>query len=163
GANGIWQVNTRQKLYGPSPHGMSWGNTPWEDAYQLPGSEQLGLAKRLLARYPWWQFEPHPEWTEPGWTKELNDLPFTCGRHDVPMAAGIPRKVRFIYIPLGTWLQWVKEIEKKVRYRAKFFNPVNGDEQNLGEVKPDAKGNWKCPRMPMFQDWVLVLEAIGAK
>ncbi|MCD6335811.1 MAG: DUF4038 domain-containing protein [Candidatus Latescibacteria bacterium] len=38
GANGIWQVNTREKPYGASPHGMAWGNTPWEDAYQLPGS-----------------------------------------------------------------------------------------------------------------------------
>lgn len=28
GANGIWQVNTREKPYGPSPHGRSWGDTP---------------------------------------------------------------------------------------------------------------------------------------
>ncbi len=61
GANGIWQVNTREKPYGPSPHGMSWGNTPWEEAFQLPGSTNLSLAKRFLEKYSWWQFEPHPE------------------------------------------------------------------------------------------------------
>ena len=36
GANGIWQVNTRETPFGPSPHGLAWGNTPWEEAYQLP-------------------------------------------------------------------------------------------------------------------------------
>jgi len=165
GANGIWQVNTRQKPYGPSPHGMSWGNTPWEEAYRLPGSEQAGLAKRFLSRYSWWKFEPHPEWVEPGWTKELNDLPFTCGRHDVPMAAGIPGKVRIIYLPLGMGLQRVKGIEKDARYQVKFFNPVNGAEREIGEVKPDAKGNWEYGkiRMPIYQDWLIVLEAKGAR
>ena len=169
GANGIWQVNTRKKPYGPSPHGMSWGNTPWEDACQLPGSEQIGLAKRLLARYPWWKLEPHPEWVEPGWTKELNDLPFTCGRHDVPLAAGMPGKLRIIYSPMGTGLQRVKGIEKNACYRAKFFDPITGAEKEVGEVKPDAKGNWSLPSLipggiewvkwPIYQDWILVLEA----
>ena len=37
GANGIWQVNTRTTPFGPSPHGMAWGNTPWEDAVSAPG------------------------------------------------------------------------------------------------------------------------------
>ena len=37
GANGIWQMNTRHEPFGPSPHGGSWGDTPWEDAYRLPG------------------------------------------------------------------------------------------------------------------------------
>lgn len=65
GANGIWQVNTREKPYGASPHGMAWGDTPWEEAYCLPGSAQLGMAKRLLERYEWRRIEPHPEWVEP--------------------------------------------------------------------------------------------------
>ena len=32
GANGIWQVNGRDKPYGLSPHGHSWGGPSWEDA-----------------------------------------------------------------------------------------------------------------------------------
>ncbi|HEV3257336.1 MAG TPA: DUF4038 domain-containing protein [Gemmataceae bacterium] len=62
GANGIWQVNRRDKPYGASPHGGNWGTTPWDDAMKLPGSRQVGLAKALLDRYPWQRFEPHPEW-----------------------------------------------------------------------------------------------------
>lgn len=171
GANGIWQVNTRAHPFGPSPHGMSWGHTPWEEAYQLPGSHQLGVAKRLLARYPWWQFEPHPEWIEPPWTDELFDVPFTFGRHDIPLAAGIPGKVRIIYQPLGISLKMVKRIEHGAHYRVRLFNPVSGTELDAGEVKPDADGNWIphlpglplwCP-FPIYQDWVIVLEAQDAQ
>lgn len=167
GANGLWQVNTRQHPYGPSPHGMSWGDTSWEEACRLPGSAQLGLARRLLERYPWRQFEPHPEWVEPGWTPELQNLPFTSGRHDIPLAAGIPGKVRVIYQPLGTTLKMVKGMETGARYKARLFNPVSGAQQDAGAVEADAAGNW-IPRLPglpdwfpfpVYQDWVLILEA----
>ena len=163
GANGIWQVNTRRQPYGPSPHGMSWGNTPWEDACRLPGSEQVGIAKRLLEKYPWWEFEPHQEWVEPHWTEELYDQPYTWGRHDIPLAAGIPGRVRVIYVPMGTGLNMVKHLEQGVCYRLRLGNPVDGTELDGGEVKPDTSGNWvpEHPRqkLPIYQDWVFILEA----
>jgi hypothetical protein len=62
GANGIWQVNQKDKPYGKSPHGGDYGHIPWDEAMKLPGSGQLGAAKRLLEKYPWQKFEPHPEW-----------------------------------------------------------------------------------------------------
>ena len=74
GANGIWQVNRRDRPYGKSPHGGNWGNTAWDDAMRLPGSRQVGLAKKILDRRgPWWELEPHPDWvtvdsTEPKFT-----------------------------------------------------------------------------------------------
>ena len=36
GANGIWQVNTRERPFGPSPHGRSWGDVPWDVAARTP-------------------------------------------------------------------------------------------------------------------------------
>ena len=151
GANGIWQVNRREQPYGPSPHGMAWGNTPWDEAAQLPGSMQLGLAKRLLERYQWWRFEPHPEWVEPHWTEDDYVLPY---------AAGIPGEVRVIYYPLGRWIKAVKGLESGTGYRAFLFNPTNAEELDLGDVELDANGDWPMPlsRMPIYQDWVLVLE-----
>ncbi len=151
GANGIWQVNTADQPYGPSPHGMTWGNTPWEEASQLPGSGQVGIGKQLLERYEWWDFEPHPEWVEPHGTKD---------RPNAPYASGIPRKVRVLFMPSGVWGMTLKTIEPDVQYRAYLFNPVNGEQQDLGSVKPDKQGDWKIPlaRTPIFQDWVLVLE-----
>jgi hypothetical protein len=34
----------RGQPLGPSPHGASWGDTPWEEALQLPGGNQVALA-----------------------------------------------------------------------------------------------------------------------
>jgi hypothetical protein len=151
GANGVWQVNTREKPFGPSPHGMAWGHTPWEDAFQLPGSGQLGLAKRLLERYEWWRFEPHPEWVEPHWSKDKYLLPY---------AAGIPAEVRIMFLPSFTPTLTVKGIELATSYRAFLVNPVDRSEHDLGAVKPDDQGDWRIPlaRLPIYQDWLLVLE-----
>ncbi|OPZ31399.1 MAG: putative endoglucanase [Lentisphaerae bacterium ADurb.BinA184] len=171
GANGIWQVNTRPQPYGPSPHGMTWGNTPWEEAHRRPGSAQVGLGGRLLSRLPWWEIEPHPEWVEPGWNGSLDEQPFTCGRHDVPLAAGIPGRLRIIYCPLGTGLRRVKGIEAGVRYRVYLFDPLTGAVTAGGVAVADADGAW-TPAMPglpawfprpIYQDWVLVLTADGVE
>ena len=62
GANGIWQLNREGQPYGLSPHGGTWGATPWNEAMKLPGSRQVGLAKRLLEQFDWPRFEPHNEW-----------------------------------------------------------------------------------------------------
>ena len=155
GANGIWQVNTREKPFGKSPHGTSWGNLPWEDALQLPGSGQLGLGKRLLERYPWWEFETHLEWVEP---------------HQVPgnrlscYAAGIPGRIRVVYIPtMEIWTAWqgslvIKRLEKAAVYEAMWFDPKTGETHDLGKVRGSNKGEWPVPKPPVFQDYVIVLE-----
>ena len=56
----------------------------------------------------------------------------------------------------------IKGLESDVDYRAVLFNPVNGVEEDLGPVEPDADGRWRpwWRRPPLFQDWVMVLEAL---
>jgi hypothetical protein len=155
GANGLWQVNSREKPYGPSPHGTSWGDTPWEEAYQLPGSAQLGLGKRLLERHPWQAFEPHPEWVEP---------------HQGPQnrmsvyAAGVPGQVRFLFIPAqASWVAWggrlvVRQLEEGASYHGFYFNPRDGQAHDLGTVTGNEQDEYVLPKPPVFQDWVVVLE-----
>jgi hypothetical protein len=148
GANGIWQVNTATQPFGPSPHGRSWGDTPWDVAYQLPGSQQIGLGKQLLSGYSWWRFEPHPEWVEPHWSKENYILPY---------AAGIPSEVRFVFVPVGDAPK-LKYLEPGVVYQAFLFNPAVGTKHELGKVTGDAEGCWQPPSLPTFADWIMVLE-----
>jgi hypothetical protein len=150
GANGIWQVNTREHPYGPSPHGGTWGDVPWDVAAELPGSQHIGLGKGLLMRYSWWRFEPHLEWVDPHWSKE---------DYEHPYAAGIPGEVRVIFIPSPAWKPpTVKNIESGVSYRAFYYDPKSGKEHNLDDVTSDAASSWKPPMAPTFADWVLVLE-----
>jgi hypothetical protein len=156
GANGIWQVNTITKPYGFSPHGTSWGDTPWEEAYRLPGSEQVGIARKLFEKYNWWDFKPHPEWINEHITNE---------KAIAPSAAGIPGEVRIIFIPVLAGCKYtgiiVQNVENDIKYRAYYFNPENGGEIDLGIVRPDEDGNWKPSKMSIFQDWVLVMQRCG--
>jgi hypothetical protein len=68
GANGIWQNNRRGSPHGPSPTAGSpaigYGTISWDEAMHLPGSAQVGFAKKFLEQYDWTQFRPHPEWAE---------------------------------------------------------------------------------------------------
>lgn len=61
GANGIWQMNQPGIPYGNSPHGGTYGPTPWSEAMNLPGSAQLGLAKKLLVSLGAEQFTPRKD------------------------------------------------------------------------------------------------------
>lgn len=88
GANGIWQLNDKNCPYGVSPHGAQWGTTSWQEAYRLPGSQQLGYLKQYLTRFQWWRFEQHPEWVENPCSGEALDGNF---------AMGIPGEVRLFF------------------------------------------------------------------
>ena len=149
GANGIWQVNTRQKPYGLSPHGHAWGGPGWEDAYQLPGSRQMGLGKSLLSRYSWWKLEPRPELLEPHWSAQDYWRPF---------AAHIPGEAVVAYSPMAWKALAFSGLEPGRSYRAFLFNPSDGSEVPWGDVQADGSGTWKAPEFPIIRDWVVVLD-----
>lgn len=88
--------------------------------------------------------------------------------------AGVPGEVRVAQLPHGNFGTFfptnpglatgpslkVKGLEGGTDYRAFYFDPRSGDEQNLGEVSADQGGGWQPPASPpIIQDWVLVLEA----
>ena len=150
GANGIWQASTKEQPYGPSPHGRCWGNTPWQEAMHLPGSRQLGLARKLLAELPWWQMTPHHEWVENGWDGK---------DYWRAVAAGIPKKLRVIYAPSVWNPPKVLGVEPGIRYTASYFDPTNGERIPLGEVKPGADRSWTPPVPPEVHDWVIIMRA----
>ncbi len=177
GANGVWQANQREKPFGNSPNGNNWGNTPWEDAYKLDGSRQLGLAAKLLQNYDWGDFEFHPEWVSV--KGDRNEL-------TVPLATGIPRQVRIIYF-FGTKFIWsnrpfkiihflycyglrslwnrkpfkVLKLESDINYSAHFWNPRNAEKLNIGPVTINKHNEWQIPSSPDSDDWILILEALN--
>ena len=149
GANGIWQMSTIERPYGPSPHGRSWGNTPWREAMHLPGGAQIARGAKFLASLPWTEIEPHNEWVENGW--DGSDA-------DQPLAAGIPGKLRVIYCPMLWDGPKVLGIEPVTAYDAEYFDPVEGGITEIGPVTPDEAGAWQAPYPPLMHDWVLVLK-----
>ncbi|RAP77911.1 DUF4038 domain-containing protein [Paenibacillus montanisoli] len=151
GAMGIWQMNARKQLYGASPHGLTWGNALWEDAYRYKGSFQVGIGKKIVEKFRWWEFEPHPEWiNHPG------------RNNSRPSAAGIPGQTRVVFLPClgGCVFEGfvILGLEDDVKYRAYHIDPETGEEFDLGEVIPGANKDWKSPAPKTFHDWLLVLQ-----
>jgi hypothetical protein len=152
GANGIWQVNEKNKPYGPSPHGMGYGDTSWEDAAGLPGSAQIGISKKFLSGFKWWEFEPHPEWLDFRRKRKLllNKL-----------AAGIGDKVRIFYM----FPDWSADcifrgLKPRKKYKMQLFDPILGRTYKFRKFRADPKGTWVYDgRMPLFQDWIIIIKA----
>ena len=86
GANGIWQNNRPGDPHGRSPNGPGYGKISSQDAMRLPGSGQLGMAKRLFEKYPWQRFRPHPEWA----AYEQNGRATLLGSHWIWFPEGNP-------------------------------------------------------------------------
>lgn len=152
GANGIWQMSTPDFPYGLSPHGRSWGNTPWKEAYKLPGSKQIGLGGKFIQRFEWWKLERHPEWVEPAAKPEED--PYS------PSVCGIPGKLRIVYAPMLWNAPKIVGIEKGVEYKAYYFDPIKGEDIDLGKVKANENGEWTPEQLPPeVHDWLIVMEA----
>jgi hypothetical protein len=150
GAAGVWHAS----IEGDPGIARVYDFTTWKEGMNFPGSAQLGLGKKLLEQYPWWKFEPHPEWVEAG-----------C------FAAGIPGEVRFIYLPRRNVYNWtgptVKNLEPDVDWHVYYFDPATGRKFDQGTIKARVKaGDTPADpvdfkkNVPSPQDWVLVLERV---
>ncbi|MDP6108089.1 MAG: hypothetical protein QGI33_06620, partial [Candidatus Brocadiia bacterium] len=120
----------------------------WQEACSLPGSEHLGVGKRLLERYEWWRMEPAPESVGPHWNPD---------DYLQPYAVVIPGQCRIVYFTTGSKGWWwqgvqVKGLEGAQGYRAFWLDPITGGEHDLGGVRPDGDGVWRAPLPPVFQD-----------
>jgi hypothetical protein len=154
GANGIWQCNRPGQPHGPSPNGakdgVGYGKISWDEAMNLAGSRQVALGKKLFEQYPWHRFIPHPEWVT--FTNQA------AGRLDGPHAAGIPGKVRIIWVPRSEPII-VHDLGTRASWAATYFDPTSGERKGLGKVRADDAGTWRCNAPPgPDHDWVMVLE-----
>ena len=152
GTDSLWQMNSRKQPFGESASGFTWGNWPWEEAMHWPGSTHVSVGKRILEKFEWWRFEPHPEWISAAEEKD--------GRGLIAAAAGIPGEVRVFYFAKGFWSKHkLLKLEPGVKYRATFISPLDGKEYPVGiPLEADAAGSCAVPRGPINQDWVLVLK-----
>jgi hypothetical protein len=152
GADGIWQFNTKEQLFGPSPGGYAWGNTPWEEAYRWQGSHYVGLGRKILQRFDWHHFTPHPKWIDPAANEKQVQHAY---------AAGIPGKERLFYFPRGV-MPWgqrftIRHLDCTATYQATFIDPLTGKEFPLEHPITRVK-EWTIPHAPILQDWLLSLE-----
>jgi hypothetical protein len=146
GANGIWQVNMPEHPYDAYPHAMKWGNMPWNEAMNLPGSTRLSVARRLIESLPLWhKLEPRPEWVA-GDSDKL-----------VPLCAAVGDQLRVVYM-LTPGTVKLLSLTPGARYTAAWFNPISGEKLADFILVSDAAGNSSTASPAGDQDWVLTLK-----
>jgi hypothetical protein len=130
----------------------------------LPGSIEVGIGKRILEKFDWWKFQPHPEWVE------VPDLPpdadATARRKHAalrPYAAGIAGQVRLVYLATNWTLTPLKHVARLEAgaHEAAWIDPSTGQETSIGRIQPDATGAWCPPAPPSMRDWLLLLTRKG--
>ncbi len=146
----------------------------WDEALALPGAQQISLGAALLRKYPWQALSPQPDWISPRGTTllepraQINGFDIDLiralvsdhpppesmlpagewakkgGTIRLPYAAGIPGKLRIIYIPsVGFALRTtptVLGLERGVRYRAYYWDPALGIQFDLGFAERPQEG-----------------------
>ena len=151
GAHGITQFNSREFPSFVQPQGQSWGEETWHNAYKYRGSYQVGVGKKILETFPWWEIEPHPEWVPPASSESL--------KHFTSYAAGIPGKLRIIYFSVVSGMELVvRELEPGIVYDAHFVTPSSGKPLPLGKIQGDASGTWSMKRTRRH-DLLLIMTA----
>lgn len=117
GAAGIWHAGVE----GFPASVNTYDFTTWRQGMNYPGAEQMGLNARFIAKYPWEKFKPHPDWVEQGL-----------------FAAGIPGKIRIVYIPRPSAYRWagikIYDLEENTPFKVFFFDPSTGRTFDRGVV-----------------------------
>lgn len=159
GAAGIYQANDRERPTGDRPDGGAYDAVFWDESMMLPGGEQIARGHALLRALDHHLFEAHPEWSS-------IELRFGHEAYNWPImafAAGIPGKVRLVYMPLR-WYHWegplIHKLENGVRYKAAYIETNTLKRHELGVISGNTEGEWRGPTLPHMFDWLLLLEAV---
>lgn len=151
GANGVWQAVAKPEN---SDLHKVYGRTPWTVGINLPGADQLGIWRKFWSALPWHLLQPRPECDALAvWP---SDLPPTKR----PLLSADPERNTVVgYFFAGAGVRGTLRHLPATAYRARWFNPRDGDFRAIGTIRPTG-GVWQCPAPPDTADWVLVLQAL---
>jgi len=148
GAQGIWNWkrpgDDETHMAGPQI-----GPT-WDEALELLGAEQVALGVRFLRERSWWRLQPTPE-------RARSVSPDTPPERQ-PACARVPGACWIVYLPEDSGDIELLGVERR-DWRASWFDPHDGAEQQIGRVDVPGDGVWRAPERPSEDDWVLVLSA----
>lgn len=148
GAHGVWQMSTEEEKAGFQ---MRWGSADWRQGYQYSGSVQLGIAKRFLSQFNWWELEPRVDWVIPHWQR---------GKEQMPLLAAAERDLFIAYFPptKERFTSTISHLLPGRHYRVLWFDPRTAEEVKVDEEISSVDGRWTVPRRPSLDDWVFVLQ-----
>jgi Protein of unknown function (DUF4038)/Domain of unknown function (DUF5060) len=151
GANGIWQVNRKGEPHGRSPHhtsGNGYGLITWDDAMNLPGSQQMSIGKKFFETLPWTELVPMPDEIAP------HDVPNSLP----PQMCGIADSLRVVY-SLEPHPVSIRKLRASCPYRLIYIDPVTGDRSPPVTATTDAKGDLRIAPPKSDHDWICLAQA----
>jgi hypothetical protein len=152
GAQGLWAFRRDQD---PGP-GLPWGGRTWQQAAELPGGEQLGLAAELLRSLDWSRLRPAGASARPQAGVGRRGFPYVARSADTIVAYLPSAAVRG---PAGYRELAIDGLTDA--WTGRFHDPRTGRPGPPVTVAPESDGTWLLPlaQAPTREDWVLVLSA----
>ena len=150
GCHDIWQMYEPGKRK-PVAH----ARTPWKEALNLPGAQQMRYVKALMLSRP-------PLLRIPDQSLLAGD-PGTGAGH-VRAARGADGSYAMVYLPQPRAVRINLEPLRGQRVRAWWFNPRNGQAHRLGEFARRGEREFVPPEgKSSEEDWVLVIDEVGKR
>jgi hypothetical protein len=146
GNHNIWQ------FYQKDRQPISSARTPWKEALEQPGAEQMSHLKDLFESRPWQKLVPDPSLVT------VHDT----SRNAVRAARADDGTCIIVYMPAGepAKIDLSKISDRNVN--AWWYNPGNGATARIGKFKNSNVKEFDPPGEAFLgNDWVLVLDAAG--
>ena len=123
----------------------------------LPGSEQMGIGKRLFEQFEWQKFEPHADWAEYVKDEKAPTSPAPYG----PFATGIANGARIVYVPEPRAVK-LRQLPPNEKQQISAFDPTTGKTETLAEEAGQQAENieFRKPSSIQSDDWVIVIEPL---
>ena len=137
GNHNIWQ------MWQPGREPISSARTPWKEALEHPGAEQMGYMRQLFESRPFTTMVPDTSVI----VSAEGNLPVRAARGDGFMMAYLPQHTQAT-VDLG------KLSGRKAD--AWWFDPRTGDSVKLGSFRSNGTRTFNTPNAE--QDWVLLLD-----
>ena len=146
GCHAVWQC-AGTAGYPP----VNWPRHAWRDALNLPGAEQMRHVRALFASRPFLALVPDQSLL-------ATDAGTGIGR--VRAARAADGTYAFVYVPGGGNISVRTERLSGQQLDAHWFNPRTGEWTRIGRVPKTETTDFVPPAPGIWQDWVLVLDAL---
>jgi hypothetical protein len=133
----------------------------WEDAIDWQGAAHVGIGRRILERFPWWELEADNHALEPHAGPEDWYLPYAARLPDGALIAYIPGSIAYGTEGFSRLRDLAVVGLEDAEYDGVFINPRSGDDVWPFTRRP-VDGRLTLRRNGLFpaptgEDWVLVL------
>ena len=143
GCHPIWQ------FWQPPMEPVTQARTPWRQALELPGANQIRHLRALYESRGFLKLAPDNSIIAEGQGE---------GADHVQAARDLDGRFLYAYVPTGKALSVRTEVLSGTRIKAEWFDPRTGERADIGSWPASDTRAFEPPTSGRGSDWVLVVE-----